>query len=76
VVVNIHEAKTQLSSLLARVAAGEDVVIAKAGKPVARLVPITSPNDGRRPGYYSGQGYIADDFDAPLRDVEDAFYTA
>ena len=64
-VVNIHEAKTHLSRLLARVAAGDEVVIAKAGKPVARLIPVT-PHDRRTLGEDSGRVFIADDFDAPL----------
>jgi prevent-host-death family protein len=72
-VVNVHEAKTQLSRLLARVAAGEEIVIAKSGRPIARLVPMQEPV-GRVPGRYEGQGYIAEDFDAPLRDFEDEFY--
>jgi prevent-host-death family protein len=72
-IVNIHEAKTQLSKLLARVAAGEEITIAKAGRPIARLVPCHQPRE-RVPGRYAGQGYIADDFDAPLREVEDEFY--
>jgi prevent-host-death family protein len=63
--VNIHEAKTHLSRLLARVAAGEEVVIAKAGKPIARLIPVT-PHDRRPLGADRGRGFIADDFDAPL----------
>lgn len=72
-IVNIHEAKTQLSKLLARVLAGEEITIAKAGRPVARLVPCDVPTR-RAPGRYAGQGYIADDFDAPLRTIEDDFY--
>ena len=63
--VNVHEAKTHLSRLLTRVAGGEDIIIAKAGKPVARLVPI-APLDRRSLGEDRGQVYIADDFDAPL----------
>ena len=74
-IVNIHEAKTQLSKLLARVAAGEEIIIAKAGKPIARLSPIRA-RQTRVPGRFAGQGYIADDFDAPLRDFEDDFYNA
>jgi prevent-host-death family protein len=66
--VNIHEAKTHLSRLLKRVAAGEDVVIANAGKPVAKLVPYEPPLGPRIPGRYAGQGWIADDFDDPLPD--------
>ncbi len=65
--VNVHEAKTQFSKLLERVRAGEDIVIAKAGIPVARLVPYTPP---RRkitpPGAMKGEIWIAGDFDDPL----------
>jgi len=64
--VNIHEAKTHLSKLLARVAAGEEVVISRAGKPVARLTPIGKHPRKRAPGRDAGAGWIADDFDAPL----------
>lgn len=65
--VNVHEAKTHLSRLLERVAAGDEVVIAKAGKPVARLVPVAPP--GKRPlGLDAGKVWIADDFNAPLPD--------
>jgi prevent-host-death family protein len=64
-VVNIHEAKTHLSRLLERVAAGEEIVIAKAGKPIARLSPVTT--SGKRVlGLDKGRVFIADDFDAPL----------
>jgi prevent-host-death family protein len=69
-VVNIHDAKTRLSSLLEQVRAGEDVVIAKAGTPIARLIPYAAP--GRRiapPGAMAGEIWIADDFDAPLDDL-------
>ena len=72
--VNIHEAKTQLSRLLARVAAGEVVVIARAGKPIARLVPVEREPARRTLGQERGRIEIADDFDAPLPDgVLDAF---
>ncbi len=65
--VNVHEAKTHFSKLLERVAAGEEVTIAKAGRPVARLVPFVAP--GKRPlGLDAGKVWIADDFDAPLPD--------
>lgn len=64
--VNIHEAKTHLSRLLARVAAGEEVVISRAGRPVARLVPIGTPRKRRVLGRDRGRGRIGDDFDAPL----------
>jgi prevent-host-death family protein len=73
---NVHEAKTHLSELLGRVADGEDVVIAKAGVPVARLVPITRPDDARPLGTEKGRIVVADDFDAPLsRDVLESFET-
>jgi len=64
--VNIHEAKTHLSRLLQRAMDGEEVIIAKAGKPVARLVGIEPPPEPRVPGRYAGQIWIADDFDDPL----------
>lgn len=65
--VNIHEAKTNLSRLLARVAKGEEVVIAKAGKPLARLVPIEKPRTMADAfDLYKGRVWIAPDFDAPL----------
>jgi prevent-host-death family protein len=66
--VNVHEAKTQLSQLLLRIGMGEEVVIAKAGKPVARLVPYASPQGRRAPGSAHGQVWIAPDFNAPLPD--------
>ncbi len=62
--VNIHQAKTHLSRLLERVVQGEEIVIAKSGRPVARLVPIRS--EPRRPGRLKGKIRMADDFDAPL----------
>jgi prevent-host-death family protein len=66
--VNVHEAKTHLSRLLARVGAGEEIIIANAGKPVARLVPIEGKATPRHPGSARGLVRIADDFDAPLPD--------
>jgi prevent-host-death family protein len=63
--VNIHDAKTHLSRLLEEVAGGEEIVIAKAGKPVARLCPIAEV-PVRKPGRLKGRLTIADDFDAPL----------
>lgn len=62
--VNVHDAKTHLSRLLDRVAAGEEIVIAKAGRPVAKLVPIERAK--RRPGRLKGRLRIARDFDQPL----------
>lgn len=72
--VNIHEAKTHLSRLLARVAAGEEVIISKAGRPIARLVPIRARKAKRVPGQDEGVIWIADDFDAPLpADIQSSF---
>ncbi len=67
--VNVHEAKTHLSRLLGRVVAGEEVVIAKAGKPVARILPYEQPLQERTPGLDAGKVTIADNFDAPLDDT-------
>lgn len=64
--VNIHQAKTQLSRLLARVAAGEEIIIAKSGKPLAKLVPFHAVV--RQPGRLKGKIKISRDFDAPLPD--------
>lgn len=65
--VGIHEAKTHLSRLLRRVAAGEEIVIAKSGLPVARLVPFEAPKN-RMLGLDEGLFEIPDDFDSPLPD--------
>ena len=64
--VNTHEAKTQLSKLLARVQAGEEFVIARAGTPVARLVPIETRIETRQPGTAAGRIRVGADFDHPL----------
>ncbi len=70
--VNIHEAKTQLSKLLEQVQAGEDVVIAKAGAPIVRLIPYAPPKRKiAPPGAMEGEGWIADDFDDPIDDLFD-----
>ncbi|MBZ5579942.1 MAG: type II toxin-antitoxin system Phd/YefM family antitoxin [Acidobacteriia bacterium] len=62
--VNIHDAKTHLSKLLSRVMEGEEIIIAKAGKPVARLVPERPARAAQRtPGIDKGKLWIADDFD-------------
>lgn len=64
--VNLYEAKTQLSKLVDRAAAGEEIVIAKAGRPVARLVPLQTQPPRRVPGRWKGKVWMAPDFDAPL----------
>lgn len=71
--VNVHEAKTHLSRLLARVEAGEEVVIARAGRPVARLVPVGAPAAGRVLGADAGRLWIADDFDELPDEVTEEF---
>jgi prevent-host-death family protein len=65
--VNVHEAKTHLSRLLLRVAGGEEIVIARAGKPVAKLVPI-EPKPQRVLGQDEGLFEVPEDFDASLPD--------
>lgn len=73
--VNIHEAKTHFSKLLARVMQGEEIVIAKSGKPVARLIPERSPVTARRvPGIDKGKIRIADDFDKMSKSELDLWY--
>ena len=64
--INIHQAKSQLSRLIARVTAGEEIVIAKAGRPVARLVPVHASAAPRTPGLMKGRIRVGKDFDASL----------
>jgi prevent-host-death family protein len=72
--VNIHEAKTRFSKLLKRVQLGEEIIIAKAGRPVARLAPLAQPASTRKPGSARGRVTIGADFDAPLpREIQKAF---
>jgi len=70
--VNIHDAKTHFSKLLKRVLKGEEVIIARAGQPIARLSPLPPKRGKRVPGSAKGLITIADDFDAPLPDLERA----
>ena len=70
--VNIHQAKTHFSRLIERVEAGEEVTIARAGRPVARLVPVQQRRP-RRGGLWKGRVLISPDFDAPLPEIEEAF---
>ena len=72
-VVNIHEAKTHFSRLVERVTLGEEVVIGKAGKPVARLVPYREDAAPRVPGGWKGRVRIAEDFDELPAEVAAAF---
>jgi prevent-host-death family protein len=64
--VDIHQAKTHLSRLLERAAGGEEIIIAKAGKPIARLVPYSVKGKIRRPGQLRGKLHIKDNLDQPL----------
>ena len=72
--VNIHEAKTHLSRLLERVAMGEEVIIAKAGEPMVRLMPVEQVLTPRKGGQWKGKATIADNFDEFDKDLEEMFY--
>ncbi len=71
--VNIHEAKTHLSRLVARAEQGEEIVISRAGKPAAKLVPIRTVRLPRKPGVWKGKIVIHDDFDELPPEILDAF---
>ena len=71
--VNVHEAKTHLSRLLERVEAGEEVVIARAGRPIARLVPYRRLAEPRPLGIWRGQVTIGPEFDAVDEEIADLF---
>lgn len=72
--MNVHEAKTHLSRLLARVARGEEIVIAKSGRPVAKLVGLARPVRRRMAGTARGKVIISPDFKAPLpKELREAF---
>ncbi|MEO0566526.1 MAG: type II toxin-antitoxin system Phd/YefM family antitoxin [Pseudomonadota bacterium] len=75
-VVNVHEAKTHLSRLLDRVSKGETIVIAKSGKPIAKVVPFDTPgaNEQQRLGFLDGAFDIPDDFDSIGSDEIDALF--
>ena len=68
--VNVHEAKTQLSQLLKRVEEGEEITIARHGKPVARLVAVEEKKPNRRLGGLKGRLWLADDWDSPETNAE------
>ena len=73
-IVNIHEAKTHLSRLLEQVAGGDEIIIAKAGKAVARLAPLAAAPKKRQLGLLKGTLNVPDDFDAPLADSHLALF--
>ena len=64
--INIHEAKTYFSRFIEKAAAGEEIIIAKAGKPIAKLVPLHSLSSPRSLGIFKGQLNVPEDFDAAL----------
>jgi prevent-host-death family protein len=70
-VVNMHEAKSSLSRLVKRAAAGEDILIANHGKPIARLTRLPEARTKNPWGLYKGKIRMADDFDAPLEEFQD-----
>jgi prevent-host-death family protein len=73
-VINIHHAKTHLSSLLTKVAGGQEVIIAKAGTPIAKLVPLDHGIPLRKPGFLKGKITLGSNFNAPLPDeLQEAF---
>jgi prevent-host-death family protein len=72
-ITNISEAKAQLSALIEKVLAGEEVIIGKAGKPVAKLVKYQRSHEQRRPGALKGKITIANDFDELPEDIAEAF---
>lgn len=67
-VINIHHAKTHLSSILTTVAGGQEVIIAKAGTPIAKLVPLHHDRPRRKPGFLKGKMTLRANFNAPLPD--------
>lgn len=73
-IYNLYEAKMSLSRLVDRAASGEEIILSKAGKPLAKLVPFRRTVGPRQPGGWEGRVRISDDFDAPLPpEIEDAF---
>ncbi len=72
-IANIHEAKSQLSRLIEQALSGEEVIIARAGQPVVRLVPIQVEASPRRGGQWKGRVRIAEDFDSLPAEIADAF---
>jgi len=71
--VNMHEAKSNLSALIEEVLSGGEVIIARAGKPLARLVPYKEHNERRQPGRWKGWLWVTDDFDTTPEEVISGF---
>ncbi|MBA3798226.1 MAG: type II toxin-antitoxin system prevent-host-death family antitoxin [Actinomycetota bacterium] len=72
-IVNIHEAKTHLSRLVDRAAAGEEIIIGKSGQPRARLIAYSEQAEPRRSGALRGRLWVSDDFDEPTESLLDSF---
>lgn len=72
-VVNVYYAKTHFSQLLEKVDHGEEIIIGRSNKPIARLIPFKKASKPRKPGSWKGKVKIADDFDTLPKDIEDAF---
>jgi prevent-host-death family protein len=72
-ITNIHEAKSQLSKLVERALEGEEVIIARAGKPMVRLVPVRDNDTPRKGGQWKGKVRIAEDFDVLPEDIAQSF---
>lgn len=73
-VINIHQAKTNLSKLVNKVLTGEEIVIAKAGKPVAKLVEYKEVQKPRKPGLLKGKIFVPDDFNEEDQEINKLFY--
>lgn len=73
-IINIYEAKTHFSKLISRVMSGEEIIIGKAGKPIARLIPFSEKPHDRKPGTAAEMILVGSDFDSPLpEDVQAGF---
>ena len=73
-ITNLHQAKTQLSKLVNEAMQGEVIIIAKAGKPVAKLIAYHADTIARKPGYWRGQVTMSPDFNTLPKDIVDEFY--
>lgn len=73
-IYNIHQAKTNLSKLIEKTSKGEEVIIAKAGKPVAKLSPYKEELKPRKPGLWKGKVWVADNFDDEDEEINKLFY--
>ena len=73
-IANIHEAKTQLSKLIESALAGEEIIIAKAGKPLVKLIPYQQDRQPRKPGGWEGKVTMAEDFDDELPESIQAYF--